>query len=55
MVPFGLRVLNAELPHFLGRSDESISNLYKLLQTVDKIIQDLPHEQSKTFFLNFFN
>ena len=46
MVPFGLRMLNAELPLYLARSEESISNLYKLLQTTDKIIKELAQDES---------
>ena len=54
-VPFGLRVLNAELPLFLGRSDESVSNLYKLLHTVNKIIEQLTknEENESKFDINF--
>ncbi|CAM6031610.1 unnamed protein product [Sphagnum compactum] len=44
MVPFGLRMLNAELPLYLARSEESISNLYRLLQTTDLVIRELPRD-----------
>ncbi len=49
MVPFGLRMLNAELPLYLGKSEESIAQLYKLLETVDRVMAtDLPSDnQSK--------
>ncbi len=46
MISFGLRVLNAELPQFLGRVDESINSLTKLLDTVDNIIKKLPDKES---------
>lgn len=45
MVPFGLRMLNAELAHYLGRSDESISNLYKLLASVEKILDSYKNDE----------
>jgi hypothetical protein len=52
MISFGLRVLNAELPQFLGRVDESIHSLTTLLDTVDNIIKKLPDKESiyDTFF-----
>ena len=46
MVPFGLRMLNAELPLYLARSEESISNLYKLLSTTDGVIKELGDDES---------
>ena len=45
MVPFGLRMLNAELPHFLGRSEESISNLYMVLASVDSVLDSYINDQ----------
>ena len=41
MVPFGLRMLNAELPQYINKPDESISKLYELLNVVQEIINDL--------------
>lgn len=38
MVPFGFRLLVAELPQFLSRSDESLTMLCKLLDTVNSVI-----------------
>ncbi|RNA21317.1 trafficking particle complex subunit 12-like [Brachionus plicatilis] len=43
-VPFGLRILNAELAHYMGNSNESVSNLYKILSIVKKILLDLPQD-----------
>lgn len=45
MVPFGLRMLNAELAHYLGRSDESISNLYKLLANVESVLDSYKDDE----------
>lgn len=39
MVPFGLRILNAELSIYLGKSDISIANLYKILETTEEIFE----------------
>ena len=44
MIPFGLRILNAELPHYLGRSDDSIQNLYKILSIVQNVLKNLEHD-----------
>ena len=53
MVPFRQRMLNAELPQYLNKPDESISKLYELLNVVQEIINDLVLNQSKEskFFL----
>ncbi len=34
MVPFGLRVLDAELPYYMLRGDESIAHLQRLVDTI---------------------
>lgn len=39
MIPFGFRMLAAELPQYLSRSDESISMICHLLTTVNSIIE----------------
>lgn len=41
MIPFGLRMLNAELPQYLGRSEDSVQNLYKILSVVQNVLKDL--------------
>ncbi|KAL3869484.1 hypothetical protein ACJMK2_042161 [Sinanodonta woodiana] len=41
MVPFGMRMLNAELPHHLGRSQEALDRLYYMLAITQKIISHL--------------
>ena len=41
MIPFGFRMLHAELAQYLNRQEETISNLYKLLYVVDNTINDL--------------
>jgi hypothetical protein len=40
MVSFGFRVLAAELSQYLGKADESISSLSRLLAIVNKIIEN---------------
>ena len=37
MVPFELRVIYAELPQYLGKSQESLDRLYYLLAIVRKV------------------
>jgi hypothetical protein len=41
MVAFGFRMLNAELPYYMGRADESINNLLAILKIVKGIIENL--------------
>ncbi|KAK3601536.1 hypothetical protein CHS0354_027678 [Potamilus streckersoni] len=41
MVPFGMRILHAELPHHLGRSQEALDRLYYMLAITQKIISHL--------------
>lgn len=48
MIPFGLRMLNAELPHYLGRSDDSIQNLYKILSIVQNVLKNLEHDNDES-------
>ena len=36
-VPFGMRVLHAELPHYMGRSQEALDRLYYVLAVVQKV------------------
>ena len=38
MIPFGFRILSAELPQYLGRIDDSIANLYYLLSVVQDVL-----------------
>lgn len=40
MIPFGFRILAAELPQYLTKYEESISNLTRLLSIVNKIIDN---------------
>lgn len=40
MIPFGLRMLNAELPQYLGRVDDAIANLYHLRSVVQDILDE---------------
>ncbi|XP_055956191.1 trafficking protein particle complex subunit 12 [Patella vulgata] len=41
MVSFGLRILHAELPHFMGRHQESLDKLYYILAVTSKIVKNL--------------
>ena len=47
MITFGLRMLNAELAYYLGKPDESINNLLRILKIVKTIINDLPNDPSE--------
>jgi hypothetical protein len=40
IIPFGLRMLAAELPQHLGRPEDSIANLYHLLSVVQKVLDE---------------
>ncbi|WAR23655.1 TPC12-like protein [Mya arenaria] len=41
MVPFGMRLLHAELPHHLGRSAETLDRFYYLLAITKRILKNL--------------
>lgn len=41
MVSFGMRLLHAELPHHLGRSQETLDRLYYILAITNKILKNL--------------
>ncbi|XP_064604975.1 trafficking protein particle complex subunit 12-like [Liolophura sinensis] len=41
MVPFGMRILHANLPHFLGRTQDALDRLYYILAVVKKIVSNL--------------
>jgi hypothetical protein len=45
MVPFGFRLLLAELPQYLGKHHEAIDRLHQLLATVDKILKNLKNNR----------
>ena len=45
MVPFGFRLLLAELPQYLGKHHEAIDRLHHLLATVDKILKNLKNDR----------
>lgn len=49
MVAFGFRMLNAETAHYLGRPDESLSNLHKILRIVENILKTLSDESIINF------
>ncbi|KAL5016611.1 hypothetical protein ScPMuIL_006200 [Solemya velum] len=44
LVPFGMRLLHAELPHYLGRTTESLDKLYYVLAVTQKILKNLEDE-----------
>ncbi|KAL4235736.1 Trafficking protein particle complex subunit 12 [Mactra antiquata] len=41
MVAFGMRLLHAELPHHLGRSQETLDRLYYILAIIKRILKNL--------------
>lgn len=41
MVPFSLRILQAELPQYMGRPKDALDNLYELLRTCCRIQKNL--------------
>ena len=45
MVPFGLRLLLAELPQYLGKHHEAIDRLHKLLSIIDKMLKNLNYKK----------
>ena len=45
MVPFGFRLLLAELPQYLGKHHEAIDRLHHLLATVEKILKNLANNR----------
>ena len=53
MIAFGFRMLNAEMPYYLGRSDESIVNLIRLQKVATNIIGKLKNDSSKIKFTVF--
>ena len=42
MIPFSMRLLYAELPHYLKRSDEALDRLYFLAAVVERVRTILP-------------
>lgn len=46
MIPFGFRVLNAELAQHLNKSEESIGNLYRLLSNIQDIVDSYKEDES---------
>ncbi|XP_071118783.1 trafficking protein particle complex subunit 12-like [Haliotis cracherodii] len=41
MVPFGMRLLHAELPSFLGRNQEALDKLYYVLAVINRMLCNL--------------
>lgn len=48
MVAFGMRLLHAELPHHLGRSQETLDRFYYILAITQKVIYF--HEVQKLLY-----
>jgi hypothetical protein len=57
MIAFGLRMLNAELPQYLGKTEETISKLSCLLKKVNDVIltNNEMNNQSMVLFYGFLN
>ncbi|KAH3775656.1 trafficking protein particle complex subunit 12-like [Dreissena polymorpha] len=47
MVPFGMRLLHAELPYHLGRPSETLDRFYYLLSVIQKILKNLGEGHSE--------
>ncbi|VUZ52201.1 unnamed protein product [Hymenolepis diminuta] len=47
MIPFSLRLLHAELPHYLKRSSEALDRLYFLSAVVSRMITNLTSEYTE--------
>ena len=41
MVPFSLRILQAELPQYMGRPKDALDNLYELQRTCCQVLKNL--------------
>jgi hypothetical protein len=46
MIPFGLRLIKAELGFYLKNIDRCLTELHQLLLNVEKIVDELKHDQS---------
>ena len=45
MVPFGFRLLIAEIPQYLGKHHEAIDRLHQLLAIIDKMLKNLQNNK----------
>ena len=41
MVPFSMRILQAELPQYMGRPKDALDNLYELQRTCSQVLKNL--------------
>ena len=41
MVPFSMRILQAELPQYMGRPKDALDNLYELQRTCCQVLKNL--------------
>lgn len=41
MVPFSMRILQAELPQYMGRPRDALDNLYELQRNCAKVVKNL--------------
>ena len=41
MVPFSMRILQAELPQYMGRARDALDNLYELQRTCAQVLKNL--------------
>ena len=53
MVPFGFRILVAELPQYLGKTSEALDRLYALLSTVSQVIYDSKKNELEEILISF--
>ncbi|GAB1603607.1 trafficking protein particle complex subunit 12-like [Argonauta hians] len=47
MVPFGLRLLDAQLPYYLGHNKDAVDKLYHILSVVQQVITNLENGLSE--------
>ena len=48
MVPYGFRILVAELPQYLGKTSEALDRLYAILETVSQMLKNLENGKTET-------
>lgn len=49
MVPFGFRILKAELGVYIKKSDESLSNLNNLLIQINKVLKEMQESNESEY------
>jgi len=47
MVPFSMRILQAELPQYMGRARDALDNLYELQRTCAQVLKNLQENRTE--------